>query len=357
MSIRVNRKETETFVCEKPYFEKLTQNEVIFPKEIQFAKNEHQIQIRNLKGGGGFFKDSFLGSNGMDIFITSDEIELKSFNEKFESIKIRKEQIKDIFIQRCIIDRGRDGRDLYYVIMLILKDPISLPSLDNRANVFNFLGFNFKSLFTARFIIQEIIDMLKIKSDDKEENNDIYFINFDSIEENDSSLTLKKPPFLGYCVYSLLGFLLAFIYFIQDPNMKNPSTPWLLGICSLVSIIALIVTAFLNMGFYLNVSKNQIKFSNILPWGAMATPKDIILRTTSIAKVCEIKIEKRLDRGNDIGWFEVRLFPDSFSKESQIIASAISFEEAEYIAYTINRIIADKPMDNKFHAKIAGKIS
>lgn len=353
--LRVIRQQTTPIFREMPYFEKVSQSEVVFPKDIQFAKNDFQIQIKSSKGGSDFFKSGFLGSVGVNIFVSKDEIEVKSLDEKLESVKIKREEIKDIYIQKNIIDRGKEGRFLYYVIVLILNNPISLPSLNDRKNIFNLLSYNFESLNTSRFILQEIKDMLKVKNDEDIENIDVDIINFDSLEETENSLVLKKPPFLGYCIYSLIGLLMVVVYFIQDPGMKSPSTPWILGVSGLITIGILLIAAFLNMGLYLSINKNQIQFANILPWGTMMTPKYVMIRSTSCAKASEISIGKRIDRGNDICWFEVKLFPDSGSQEFQIIASGISFEEAEYIAYAINRIIKDEPIDNRFNVKIYKK--
>lgn len=335
-------KDTNSIINYMPYFSKITQSEVVFPKEIQFTKSENQIQIRKLNGGCAFFR-----SEGVDIFITKDEIKMQSLNTS-DSMTIVKSQIKDIYIEREIV-KISDRRYLYYNIKLVLNESVFLMNLNEKDNVISLLNYSFQSVVTpVLFMVQEILNMLQIKNG----NTDVNFINFSVFEENNDSLILKKKPFLGYCFYGVIIAVASVFYcFMQDPIFEKKITIEILIGGEILAIIVAVIAAFLNMGLYLSVNRNQIQFAKILPWGLNTIPKKIMTRPNSYAKACEINYNNRVDIGNDIGWFEVRLFPDSYIKKSKVIASGISCEEAEHVAYAINRIIKGEPMDNRYIKK------
>ena len=186
--------------------------------------------------------------------------------------------------------------------------------------------------------------MLQIPNVSKNGRFKVNFINFNSVIENESSLVIKKNPYWGYSLYCLaITLFIMFVSLIDERAVSFASSFCIiiLGAGILASIIAL----FFGLGFSLSLTKNQAQFYKILPWGGTVQPKTINLRESS----------NRIDNGNDIGWFEVRIFSDFSSKESEVLINRISFEEAEYIAYAINRIINDEPMDTKYDKVIHKK--
>ncbi len=353
MSLKLKQSHSDIIIREMPYFDKISQSEIKFPNDFQFAKNDNQIQFRSSKGGRDFFKYGFAEKSGIDVFVLKDEIEIKQINGNFDSIIITKEQIKDIHVERTIISNN-NAEYLYYIVVLVLNHPISLKSLGETREIFDLFGLNFKSIYQARFVVQEIKDMLQIPNVSKNGRFKVNFINFNSVIENESSLIIKKNPYWGYSLYCLaITLFIMFVSLIDERAVSFASSFCIiiLGAGILASIIAL----FFGLGFSLSLTKNQAQFYKILPWGGTVQPKTINLRESSKVKATEMDIKYRIDNGNDIGWFEVRIFSDFSSKESEVLINRISFEEAEYIAYAINRIINDEPMDTKYDKVIHKK--
>ncbi|MBR0519446.1 hypothetical protein IJJ97_06615 [bacterium] len=355
MSLKLKQSYSDVIIREMPYFDKISQSEIKFPNDFQFAKNENQLQFRSSKGGKDFFKYGFTEKLGIDVFVLKDEIEIRQVSGKNDSIVITKEQIKDIHVERTVVSTN-NADYLYYIVVLVLNHPISLKSIGETREIFDLFGFNFKSIYQARFVVQEIKDMLQINNVSKNGRFKVNFINFNSVTENESSLILKKDPYWGYSLYCLGTMLLVILYLLIDERTPSSSSLfWIIifGIGILTSVIAL----FFGLGFSLSLTKNQAQFYKILPWGSTVQPKNINLRDSAKVKATEMDIKYRIDNGNDIGWFEVRIFSDFASKESEVLINRISFEEAEYIAYAINRIINGEPMDTKYDKVVHKKKS
>lgn len=355
MSLKLKQSHSDIIIRDMPYFDKISQSEIKFSNDFQFARNENQIQFRSSKGGKDFFKYGFAEQTGIDVFVLKDELEIKQISGKNDPIIITKDQIKDIHVERTLVD-SNNGDFLYYIVVLILNHPISLKSLGETKAIFDLCGCYFKSIYQARFVVQEIKDMLQINEASKKERFKVNFINFNSVTENESSLVIRKNPYWGYSFYCLGIMLLSMIYFLIDERINSVSSSSIFWIIILgIGILAAIIALFFGLGFELSLNRNQAQFYKILPWGSAISPKNINLRESSKVKATEMDIKYRIDRGNDIGWFEVRIFSDFSSKESDVLINRISFEEAEYIAYSINRIINGDPMDTKYDKVIHKK--